>query len=302
MDIDEVRKKRINAESIFTKFIKNRDFFNKKIFCFFEGEDQKYYGIRIEKYVEISQEDAIFYSCGGKKQVLKLYEMLKENYSDVKKMFFIDRDFDEVDNSDEIYTTPGYSIENLYVSEKTFKNILHKEFGLNVIDDDFKKCLQDFRSRKREFNSEIIILNAWLYYQKDKMKEEGAVNISYQNLKINRFFDIKIDNFTIKKKMTKELLKEEYKESYDVDELNLLKYKNKLVDEKLLRGKYQIEFLKLILNDLIDKNKKRLYFENHIESVNFNPNINFLGSFSVYADTPKSLIEFLLNYKNCLMT
>lgn len=302
MDIDEVRKKRTNAESIFTKFIKNRDFFNKKIFCFFEGEDQKYYGIRIEKYVEISQEDAIFYSCGGKKQVLKLYEMLKKNYSDVKKMFFIDRDFDGVNNSDEIYTTPGYSIENLYVSEETFKNILHKEFGINVIDKDFKKCLQDFRSRKKEFNSEIIILNAWLYYQKDKMKEEGYVNISYQNLKINRFFDIKIDSFTIKKKMTKELLKKEYKESYDINELDLLKYRNKLVDENLLRGKYQIEFLKSILNDLIDKNKKRRYFENHIESVNLNPNINFLGSFSVYADTPKSLIEFLSNYKNCLMT
>ena len=301
MDIDKVKKKRKNAEAIFTKFIKNRDVFNKKIFCFFEGEDQKYYGIRIEKYADINEENIIFYSCGGKKQVLKLYDMLKKDYSNVKKMFFIDKDFDEKNENAEIYTTPCYSIENLYVSENAFKRIIHKEFGINPIDNDYKKCLNDFKNRKKEFNSEITILNAWLYYQKDKIKEKGQVNINYQNFKITHFFDIKIDSFKINKKITIELLKNEYKESYDINETDINEYKSKLIDENLLRGKYQIEFLKLILNDLIDKNKKRIYFETHLESVNLNPNINILGTFSVYADTPRSLIEFLSNYKKCLI-
>ena len=216
-------------------------------------------------------------------------------------MFFIDKDFDEKNENAEIYTTPCYSIENLYVSENAFKRIIHKEFGINPIDNDYKKCLNDFKNRKKEFNSEITILNTWLYYQKDKIKEKGQVNINYQKFKINHFFDIKIDSFKINKKITIELLKNEYKESYDINETDINEYKSKLIDENLLRGKYQIEFLKLILNDLIDKNKKRIYFETHLESVNLNPNINILGTFSVYADTPRSLIEFLSNYKKCLI-
>ena len=182
MDIDKVREKRKNAEVIFTKFIKNRDIFNKKLFCFFEGEDQKYYGIRIEKYTEINEEDIIFYHCGGKEQVLKLYDMLRKDYANVKKMFFIDKDFDENVEKPEIYVTPCYSIENLYVTENAFKKIMHKEFNINPIDDDYKKCLNDFKRRKKEINSEIIFLNAWIYYQKDKIKEKGKVNICYQNL------------------------------------------------------------------------------------------------------------------------
>ncbi len=300
MNIEEVRNKRINAESIFTKFIKNRDFFNEKLFCFFEGEDQKYYGMRIERYAEISEEDTIFYSCGGKEQVLKLYSMLKRNYSSVKKMFFIDKDFDEINSQGEIYVTPCYSIENLYVTDKTFKNILHKEFGMNSIDEDFKKCLQDFQDRKKEYNAEIIIFNAWLHYQKDMMKERGRVRINYENIKMNKFFDIKIDTLKIKRKITIETLKEEYSEAYDVEESQLIKYIDKIENEKFLRGKNQVEFFKAILNDLIDKNRKEVYFSNKIKSLKINPDINFLGSFSIYAETPRTLIDFLVEYKGCL--
>jgi hypothetical protein len=301
MDINEVRKKRTNAESIFVKFIKNRDLFNKKIFCFFEGEDQKYYGIRIEKYTEINEIDTVFYQCGGKSQVLKLYQMLKKDYSDVKKMFFIDRDFDIVKDIDDIYITPCYSIENFYVNERTFGQILHKEFGINFIDADFKKCMKDYKERKKEYNAEIINLNAWLYYQKDKMKEEGTVNINYQNLKLNKYFDIKIDRLIVKKNFTIETLKKEYKQAYEMNQDDLEIYKGKLEDENLLRGKYQVEFFKAILNDLIEKNKNNIYFENYIEAVKLNPNINFLGTFSIYAETPKTLIEFLKKYKGCLI-
>ena len=300
MDIDKVRKKRENAEAIYTKFIKKRDFFNKKLFCFFEGEDQKYYGIRIENYTKIKDENIIFYSCGGKKQLLKLYDMLKKDYSDVKKMFFIDKDFDENNEKNEIYITPGYSIENLYVTENAFKRIIHKEFNINSIDNNYKKCLKDFEDRKKEFNSEIITLNAWIYYQKDKMKENGNVNINYQNIKINKFFDIKIDSLRIKKKITIDFLKKQYKEAYEVSETDIDKYKNKLLDENLFRGKYQIEFLKDILKDLIVKNKQGTYFETSLEAVYINPDINILGTLSVYADTPKSLKDFLSSYKNCL--
>ena len=296
MDIEKVRKKRENAVSIYTKFIKNRDLFNKKLFCFFEGEDRKYYVIRIEKYSNILEDNIISYSCNGKEQVLKLYKMLQDKYNDVKKMFFVDKDFDEIKTQKELYVTPCYSIENHYVTNKAFEKILHNEFGINKEEDDFKKCLRDFNKRKEEFNSEIKKLNAWIYYQKLKMEELGIVNISYQNFKLRKVFEIKIDKLNIKNEITIKLLKEEYKEAYDINESELNKYINLFKDETFFRGKYQLEFLKMILDDMINKNKKGEYFEYFRDNVKINPNINTLSSLSVYADTPDSLKIFFFFY------
>lgn len=297
MDIEEIRKKRENAVSIYTKFIKNRGMFNKKLFCFFEGEDRKYYIIRIEKYSNISEDNIISYSCNGKEQVLKLYKMLQKEYKNVKKMFFVDKDFDKIKSNKELYVTPGYSIENHYVTNSAFKRILHNEFGINEVDDDYEKCLQDFKTRKEEFNSEIRKLNTWIYIQKLKMKEFGMVNICYQNFKLKKIFEIKIDKINIKNNITIELLKSQYKEAYEVNESEMEKYIGLFYDESYLRGKYQLEFLKIVLDDMINKNKKGEYFECYRDNIKMNPNVNTLSSLSIYADTPDSLKIFLSSYK-----
>lgn len=297
MDIENVRKKRENAVSIYTKFIKNRDLFNKKLFCFFEGEDRKYYVIRIEKYSNIPEDNIISYSCNGKEQVLKLYKMLQNEYKDVKKMFFVDKDFDNIKSNKELYVTPGYSIENHYVTNSAFKKILHNEFGINKVDSDYAKCLEDFYERKEEFNAEIKKLNAWIYYQKIKMKELGIVNISYQNFKLKKIFEIRIDKLNIKNNITIELLKKQYKEAYDVSESELEKYIELFNDESYLRGKYQLDFLKMILEDMINKNKEGEYFECYRDNIKMNPNVNTLSSLSIYADTPGSLKDFLSDYE-----
>ena len=39
------------------------------------------------------------------------------------------------------------------------------------------------------------------------------------------------------------------------------KYIGLFYDESYLRGKYQLEFLKIVLDDMINKNKKGEYFE-----------------------------------------
>lgn len=253
MDIEKIKKERRNAQSIFTKFTRNREFFNKKMFCFFEGEDRKYYGSRIEKYANIPEEEIIFYSCSGKEQVLKLYKMLKNKYMNVQKMFFVDKDYDNIKSKKELYVTPGYSIENFYVTENAFKKILHKEFGINSIDKDFDKCLNDFNNRKKEFNSQIIKLNGWLYYQKEQIKRKGIVYINYQNFKLNKIFNISINKLSIKTNITTQFLKKEFTEAYEISNEELNKYIKIFDTEEKLRGKYQLEFFKSILQDMIEK-------------------------------------------------
>jgi len=67
------------------------------LICFFEGEDARYYQIRIQENlhggIELESID-----CKGKKPVLELFELLETHselkYRRAKTAFFVDRDFD----------------------------------------------------------------------------------------------------------------------------------------------------------------------------------------------------------------
>ena len=62
---------------------------------------------------------------------------------------------------------------------------------------------------------------------------------------------------------------------------------------KLFRGKFEIEFLKKIIDSLKAKNKTGGYFSSKYTSVHIDPNINILSALADYADTPQCLIDFL---------
>ena len=59
-------------------------------------------------------------------------------YEKVCTMFFVDRDYDfsQKQIDEDLFVTPCYSIENLYVQRECFVNILQSEFGLNEIEGD----------------------------------------------------------------------------------------------------------------------------------------------------------------------
>jgi hypothetical protein len=74
----------------FTRYYKS---YPLALYCFFEGEDSKYYGIRIKT---IAMPDKYFFlSCGGKDGVLKIHQIIssEEYYKSSKAAYFIDRDF-----------------------------------------------------------------------------------------------------------------------------------------------------------------------------------------------------------------
>src|SRR5579859_3053526 len=79
--------------------------------CFFEGEDVKYYGPRLEMLrPELNWESV---NCGGKDVVLKLWNLLSTHslYSTAKTAYFFDKDFDGVGSrptARNVYTTPCY--------------------------------------------------------------------------------------------------------------------------------------------------------------------------------------------------
>ena len=104
-------------ETIFQSYVALRS--TCTIFLFFEGKDDfKYYWGRLSGF--IGQQSYETYVCRSKKNVLQLYDMI-HNQTQQKKnekiCYFVDNDFEKgsLQNQD-IYVTPTYSIENLYVS------------------------------------------------------------------------------------------------------------------------------------------------------------------------------------------
>ena len=169
MDVQEIRDARKKSSVIFAKFCQNKDSYDQGIFCFFEGEDKKYYEQRIEEYTGITHKNIFGYDCGGKHGVLKVRKLISEKgeYDTVKKAYFIDRDYFSTDLKDvDTYETPCYSVENFYTSETAFEKILIRAFGINAYDEDFKRCVNDYKERQKEFHQKIVLINAWLKCQR----------------------------------------------------------------------------------------------------------------------------------------
>ena len=164
MDIQKVKDARQKGVVAFSRYCQEKRRNPHNLFCFFEGEDAKYYCPRIEMYTTYTFERITVYNCGGKKGVLSAYNLVvKEKDDNVAKAFFIDSDYDSDRYTYKLlYQTPCYSIENLYTSISSFERLINREFGINTSENDYIKCREDYIERKREFHNATIFFNAWL--------------------------------------------------------------------------------------------------------------------------------------------
>ena len=116
--LDEMREGIEESSTAFMEFADKRAFYKDRAFCFYEGEDGKYYDHRIRSIIG---NDFLHIKAGNKKKVLRVMELIKSKseYQEVNTMFFVDRDmgFDMKEYKEkDVYVTPCYSIENLYVN------------------------------------------------------------------------------------------------------------------------------------------------------------------------------------------
>ncbi len=159
---------RLSYTVAFKRFTTQFDKNSNTIFCFYEGEDGKYYDEKIRRY----SDDFYTIVAENKTQVLDTFRLIsnKKEYCSSRKMFFIDRDFD--DNTDyineDIFITDGYSIENYYVNDSTLEKILQSEFSINKEDNDFKTCFDIFHDDYNEFNKLIVEFNALAKIRRQK--------------------------------------------------------------------------------------------------------------------------------------
>lgn len=299
LSLETMREKRGTHGAIYIQFVNSRKYYTDYAFCFYEGEDGKYYDDRIRKKFN---DKFIKYEVGNKKEVLKLLNKIRDAdlYEDVCTMFFVDRDYDVsmAKKDEDLYETPCYSIENLYVQRDSFIKILKSEFGLNQIDEDFHKCLQDFEIRGNEFNNYILEFNALALLR--RKKSDSNSNFSFSSVKTSHM--VKVDvNFVTKAERYEETI-ENIKKNLEIKEFELEEVKKELLKNKELslvfRGKNQMDFFVEFVMKLKELNRSGGYFKYKHNNIHINITSNRLSELSQYAITPPCLEKFISIHNN----
>jgi hypothetical protein len=291
-EVERMREGRGIAEAVFMKFVDNSRFHATHAFCFYEGEDGKYYDPRIR----MKFKDRFFtYVVGNKKEVLKLLEKINRDgtYTHVCMMFFVDRDCDNSrwGTDENLFETPCYSIENLYACEECFKKILQSEFAINECDNDFGKCLSDFHARMNEFHNIVLEFNALLFYRRSQ--SDSNSNFVFGSVKTAHLANIRMNCVKQATHYKQEI--NDIKSQLNVSEQALESMKQALQARgdfcNLFRGKNQLDFFCTIIRALKALNKS--YFDKPLKCVHINITNNRLSELSQYATTPPRLHAFL---------
>jgi hypothetical protein len=251
MSLDNLRASRNKAAAVFMEFTRLYKDNESALYCFFEGEDSKYYGIRIET---ITRPEKDFYLiCNGKEGVLGIHKMLlsRKHYANARTAYFIDKDFDKsitTKGLSGIYETPCYSIENFYTSSQCFSNVLRSEFKLTELDENFSRCLDLYTKLQAEFHDAVELLNGWIACQRD---HRSQLNIS--GLGILEFLDINLTGITTKYQLQDLYAKFPHLSVIVEPELNAKVAKLQAARQKNFRGKFEIEFLLTFLQKLMNE-------------------------------------------------
>ncbi len=298
MSVDNLRASRSKAVAVFVEFTRLYKQYESALYCFFEGEDSQYYGIRINNITR--PEKDIYLSCSGKDGVLGMHRMLssRKYYANVRAAYFVDRDFDKSVsdiNLSRIYETPCYSVENLYTSIQCFSKVLRSEFKLMESDENFERCISLYTKLQEEFHDAVELLNAWIACQRDKSTE---LNIS--DVSVSQFVHIDLDKITIR--YTIDDLYTRFPKAFTISEEELDTRRSELqanVRQKSFRGKFEIEFLLAFLQKLIHEANQGNYpyFTRKVKVVLTLSKRTIISDLSQYADTPDCLYSYLESFR-----
>lgn len=283
-------------------YSKNKD----NLICLFEGQDEKYYSNRVDNIIGKGKWQGI--NCGGRKVVTDLYDEIDKHpiYKESNYCCFIDHDYQdwyENPDNDRIYVTSGYSIENYYVSEPVFKNILSSEFNITEFNEhsaDYTKCIQAFNARLEEFNSCVLPFNCWAKaHRLMEHRKQAPRTLNIQNIKIDELVSISIEKVEKAYGDSPENLFKDY-EGLSLCPVALKDAQDNLNTKNLtlaMRGKQQLEFLRMFLIKLkTDRGNEAPSFFSAKGKVILNlTKDNCISELSQYAETPECLTEFLTN-------
>jgi len=292
-----------NVTSVkFMKFIKIHARNPVAVVCFFEGEDQKYYGVRIDLAKPNFQYECV--DCGGKSQVIQLFELISnhDQYKTARAAYFVDRDFDmplSADKRHSIYETPCYSVENLYCNTDVVRRILNAELKIDEDGDEdllYRKCFGMFVKLQKEFHTAIRPVNAYIKAHRHLEAAGGVSALNLNNLSLDKLVLIKLDSVVSiydAKSLPSLFSTTASVSNDDITTADITFSDDDLVN--VLRGKYEIEFVRQFFVKLRDESRQG---NSEFHSLNGRIRLqlsktNLISELSQYASTPPCLREYL---------
>ena len=275
-----------------------------KVAVFFEGEDEKYFSVRINNIRPDINWAGV--NSKGKSNVVTLRKKIRKHpiYQNALCMFFVDSDFDcnsSINDFDDVYLTPCYSIENLYLSDSTFERVMAAEFGLSETAEEYKcyqRVLGVYGATKSSYLEVIKEFN-FLIKELRKMEQNGTINgrLNINNLSIGDLVSV---NFGSVSKQYDEnnpiTLFPELPSNLQVSLQCSEEYFKELSSEQWFRGKQHLEFLRVFLGkikeDRCKKNSRAIFHTKGNVKLSLTK-ANSISELSQYADTPTCLKEFL---------
>jgi len=308
-----VEKLKESRDSLSVKFLEfTRATSKGRTPAFFEGEDEKYYSIRIDNIRPDINWSGI--NCGGKANVLSMRERIRrhETYRNHACLFFVDSDFDdnkEIVEFDDLYLTPCYSVENLYFTESAFSRLLSAEFGINdacIEHECFVACMEKYRDLKNQYLDAISGFN-YLIKEIRVIERSGTLagRLNINNVSIDDLVGIELSEVSKRyNENSPKLIFPELSEDLKVELDNSEEYFSDRHGERWFRGKQHLEFYRIFIGKIkVDRCKK-----SGREIFNKKGNVklqltkaNAISELSQYAETPQCLRDFLQGFqKNSL--
>ncbi len=295
------------------KFMEFTRIFTKKpecLICFFEGEDDKYYGFRIKEILGIEWKGI---DCGGKQRVISLFRILAnhshEPYRKAKTAFFVDRDFDGPQPPEirsEVYETPCHSIENFYTTSECFMRIIEIGFKIKEFENEenekeslFEKCLRLFVETQKQFHDAVSPLNAWMFLVR-KQNAYQQTKTYFDKITLENLMSIDIAYVRVKQPVSDYL--EHLFPCHGISDAEIdEKVETFSKDDrcKVFRGKQEIDFLLKFLTkikeDLCNDSPKHFDRKRKISFLVPSPKNmrDILSALSQYATTPECLRMYL---------
>lgn len=307
--MSRVEKLKQSRDSLSVKFLEFTRIVSKgKVAAFFEGEDEKYYSIRINTIRPDITWAGV--NCKGKSNVIGIRERIKghQTYEKYSCLFFVDSDFDDNQSLSELsdlYITPCYSIENLYFSQAAFARVLSAEFGVNDTCDEhecFEICMKKYNEIKSQY---LTCIQGFNYLIKEiRLMESSSDSVGRLNINNVNIDDlVSIDLCRV----TKEYLESspnsifpELAEDLVISYEKSKEYFKNRDGELWYRGKQNLDFYRVFLSKLkADRSRKndREVFSNRGNVKLQLTKSNAISELSQYADTPSCLKCFLESFE-----
>jgi len=291
--IEQYRNSRDKWVVVWQSFVNEfSKYYSNSVFCFYEGEDSKYYDHRIKAK---TTKNIMRYPTGSKENVLKVRNKIigTELYQGSSTLFFVDRDFDNDKTEGNLYVTPSYSIENLYATESSFKQIIETELYLNCSNVFHGTYMLLFNQRFDEFLNLICEFNSVIAVNRRSKGKDTLVSVN--DIKTNKLFKISIESIEKTDKYDSiilKLLNEMNLNNSDI-QMTFEEFKNDGMKFFLFRGKNVLDFFVSFTQLIIAKHNKEANNINGMKKSTLNISKNRLSELSQYALTPKCLDDFL---------